>query len=236
MRHKFLLVSMILCFMKINLLAETISDNTSGYTITLPDGWIMSVVDSTHHIFEDTTDQRNSLIGIKTYKIQELDNSFTEKEWVETNFLVYYLLASVESTNVVIYYDTLIATEVHKRYTADIYTFFFDPENQSTGDIAEYVRYTANGNLGYEIYAIGPISDMDTNLIYYLTIIENISFINLTNEVNYSPISYNNFQNISSMSVFPEVDLLGRNIKNKKLAFQSFVSKGRSCLLRRIGN
>lgn len=220
---------------KTTLTAATISDNNLGYTISLPDGWVEGCIDSNHHIFEDTTDKLRSLIGIKVYDLQEFDVPFTPKEWTRTNFLGYYLWASVESTNVVVYCDTLLATEIHNRFTADIYTYFFDVEGSSVGNIAEYVRYTAVGNKGYEIYVIGPLSDMDTNLIYYLTIIETITITTpiITTKSNFIPMNNKGFEGKFSYLSFQNVDLLGRNLKNRKTAFQLLISVRDSYLLRK---
>lgn len=223
----------ILCILiSLKISAEILSDNIIGYTISLPNGWIRQIVDSTHHIFEDTTNKHRSVVGVKVYNFDEYQSSFTEKEWISLHFWMYYFLVSVDSTNVVLYFDTLVATEKNKKFTADIYTVFFDPEG-TVGDIAEYIRYTATGNKGYEIYAIGPVSDVDSNLVDYVNLIDSLTVTTLKSKVKFNPFVHNkNSQERNISLIFSsEIDLLGRIIKSKKISPQFFISRENPTLL-----
>ena len=162
----------VLCFTVFS--EQTITDERLEYTITLPDNWVRDIEDSTHHSFYDTTGTYESIVALDCYDFGADTLYATIDEWTRANFIAYELTIDADPFSALVYYDTISVKQNGTLWAADALTYFFDA-GDGFGDWAEYIRFTANGTLGYELYAIGPLEDMEANVGLYLAIIEGIT-------------------------------------------------------------
>lgn len=154
--------------------AGTYSDPLSGYSIYLPDNWVHEAVSATQHRFFDTTAVYQSMISLVTYDFAD-DTLFTASgEWTRANFIAYIFSIDADPLCALVFYDSVTAVQNEDLWAADAYTEFFSYDS-TIGDWAEYIRFTASGKTGYEIYALGPIEDMNANVGYYAAMIESIT-------------------------------------------------------------
>ena len=221
--------------------AETVTDEQIGYSLHLPDNWIKSEVNSLQHLFEDTSGTYQSMIAILKYDFSEETVFTSEKEWARANFIAYALSIDVDPFSVMVFYDTVSATQNETLWAADAFSQFFSIDTTLT-DWAEYVRFTASGTNGYEIYAIGPVDDMEANIGFYLTIIETITLpeIKMINIV--VPKGLVGSQVTPSYNKVGTFDLLGRRESltstipsvNRMLVFRTHNSLKRKITLRQM--
>ncbi len=162
-----------------------VEDNTLGYSIYLPENWVKSIRTDTHHVFYDQTDTYSSYLSVAKYSIT--DTVFKNpKDWARANALAYKLYLEYDWCDssdcypygVVLHFDT---TGVRKQATfsgdsswaCEIYMRFYSLDTVMYA-WDEYIRYTAVGNHGYELYAVGDTVDMATNIGLYAAILTSI--------------------------------------------------------------
>jgi len=153
--------------------AETFSDARMGYSVDLPQNWTRIVTTDSQHIFADTSGQFKSEVAIVKHDFTSSLTLDTPEDWTRANFIAYAFSVDADAFSVLSFYDTVSAKQNGTLWAADAYSYFFDPDT-SIGNWAEYIRFTATGKRGYEIYALGPMDDMDSNVVTYAQIIENI--------------------------------------------------------------
>lgn len=153
--------------------AGTIVENTMGYSATLPENWVKEDISPTSQIFTDSTGTYPSMIGIIKYDFSSDTFFASSDEWVRANFIAYVITMESDPFCAVAFQDTVNAKHNNVLWAADAYTYVFSGDT-SMPDYAEYIRFTATGSIGYEIYVMGSIADMDTNIGFYAAIIENI--------------------------------------------------------------
>lgn len=161
--------------------AETVTDEQIGYTLDLPDNWVQSKVDATQNIFEDTSGTYQSMIVIVKYDFSEETIFTSADEWTRANFISYAFSVDADPFSVMAFYDTVDAKQNESIWAADAFSQFFSIDTVLS-DWAEYIRFAASGTNGYEIYAIGPMDDMDVNIGFYLAVIENIILTDVSEE------------------------------------------------------
>lgn len=153
--------------------AATVTDELIGYSFAIPDNWIKTEADATQHLFEDTSGTYQSMIAIVKHDFSEETVFSSADEWTRANFISYAFSVDADPFSVMVYYDTIDAKQNETLRAADAFSQFFSIDT-ALSDWAEYIRYTASGTSGYEIYAIGPLEDMEMNIGYYLALIESI--------------------------------------------------------------
>lgn len=193
-------------------IGETVNDQVIGYTLPLPKNWIRIQKSSQHHIFMDTSGTYSSQCAIVRYDFSTATTYSTADEWTRANFIAYQFSVEADPLCVLSFFDTITVKQNGQHWAADAYTYFFDPDT-AIGEWAEYIRFTAVGTSGYELYALGPIDDMDANVQIYAQIISNLQ-LNANSYVE------------SRVSVIPTIysvkrsgsehfDLLGRTVIKK---------------------
>ena len=168
------LLSLLTLFLTHLCLAGDITDTELGYSIYLPDNWVKVSVSETQHRFEDTTGTYQSMIVLVRYDFSEETVFETADDWTRANFIAYSFSIEADPFCALIYTDTVTAKQNGTLWATDAFSQFFSVDTV-LGDWAEYIRFTASGIYGYEIYALGPADDMATNVGYYVAIIEGIS-------------------------------------------------------------
>jgi|GEM_PF-3423836 len=154
--------------------ARIITDEQLGYSITIPDTWIREAVDANHHRFVDTSGSYGSIVVIDRYDFAAAAIYESPVEWTRANFIAYMFSIDADPLCAMLFYDTVTAMVNDTIRAMDAFTYYYDIDS-AVGDWAEYIRFAATGTHGFELYAIGPQSDLDSNVEYYLTIIESIT-------------------------------------------------------------
>ncbi len=159
--------------------AGSVSDEDIGYTAYLPDGWIATTVNATQHRFEDTTGVYRSMVVINRYDFSGETVYETSEDWTRANFIAYIFSIEADPVCALAYYDSVTARQNESLRAMDAFSQFFSIDT-ILGDWAEYIRFTATGTCGYELYAIGPADDMLANVGMYVAIIEEITLTEST--------------------------------------------------------
>jgi hypothetical protein len=155
--------------------AAAVSNPVIGYTITLPSHWGLSQSKHLQDYFRDSTRTLRSQISILRYAIDKATYP-TPESWSQAQFIAYKL--SVENSvfpfGAVMYYDSSAAAKIGTLWSPEAYSVLFPADGDPT--YAEYIRYAAVGDYGYEIYAIGDSTDMSDNLDFYASVIGTLKF------------------------------------------------------------
>jgi hypothetical protein len=216
--------------------AETITDEQIGYSIFLPDNWVREIAGPTHHRFFDTSGTYQGMVVIDCHDFSNETIYSESTEWTRANFIAYTFSIDADPLCALIFYDTVTVTQSDSFWAAEAYTYYFDID-PTVGDWAEYIRFTAVGRSGFELYALGPINDLDSNIGYYAAIIDGIKLHETGNPVIQQQVSRRQAAydaSISSPSY--HLNLLGRRFYgrvNNLHASQIIVApRFRACLIR----
>ena len=174
MRRIFLCFQVFVTFLTGTSIAETVTDAQLGYSVYLPDFWVKTAVTATQHRFEDTSGACRSMIVINRYDFSSETVFPTSEDWTRANFIAYIFSIDADPFSIVTYYDSVNARQNGTLWAAEVFSQFFSIDTV-LGDGAEFIRFTASGTYGYEIYAIGPEEDMVANIGVYIAVIEGIT-------------------------------------------------------------
>jgi hypothetical protein len=196
--------------------SETITDEQMGYSVFLPDGWNTTAISSTQHRFEDTTGVYQSMIVINRYDFSAETVFEVAEDWTRANFIAYVFSIEADPFCALVYYDSVTARQNETLWATDVFSQFFSIDT-AVGDWAEYIRFTASGSYGYELYAIGPEADMLANVGMYVAIIDAIvlpetSALTVNRHLPRSVASVNGYQT-KSMTV----NALGRMVAGNQV-------------------
>ncbi|MBN1761336.1 MAG: hypothetical protein JW863_23640 [Chitinispirillaceae bacterium] len=191
------------------LFAGEINDEQMGYSIFLPDGWEKTAVSTSQHRFEDTSGVYQSMVVINRYDFSSETVYEVPDDWTRANFIAYVFSIEADPFSTIAYYDSVTAIQNETLWAADAFSRFFSTDT-ILGDWAEYIRFTATGTFGYEIYAIGPAEDMLVNVGMYVAIIEEIilpeSEVSITSHRDVAPLPVLR----RTLQTGTMVDILGR--------------------------
>ena len=207
-------------------IARTVSDNKIGYSLTLPDNWVCYSTSDTLAAFEDTTGKYQAVISIY-YKNFTGESLFTlPDEWTRAHFISYELTINSDPLCALVFFDTVSIKQSGTYWAPEVYSYNFEIDTAVVSDWAVYIRFTEVGKSGYELYAIGPIPDLDSNLAYYTTIIDGFALRGSNNPVVQPPLK--RFTPQASLSKFSSsrFNLLGRRVnspQNNQLAPQLII-------------
>jgi hypothetical protein len=154
--------------------SDTLTDSSLGYSIVLPENWVKEKVDPAHHRFYDSSGTFQSLVALVRYDFGSDTVFSSPEEWTRANFIAYTLSILADPTCNLLFYDTATVRQNGVLWATEAMTEFYSWDS-TVGDWVEYIRFTASGKYGYELYAIGPMADMDSNIVLYANIIENIN-------------------------------------------------------------
>ncbi len=153
----------------------TLVDNQLNYSVYLPANWVREVESDSQHIFVDTTYFYPAELSLNRYLIDSTLYK-TADEWTQAHFLGYKLSVqySVDPAGVVLYSNSDSSVKQGSLQAAEAYSIFFSSDT-SIGSWAEYVRFTACGRYGYELYAISDTADMSKDIGLYAAILQSIT-------------------------------------------------------------
>lgn len=189
--------------------AGIVSDPNLGYAITLPAHWTQLKSKPSQHYFRDSTRSYRGQISIVKY---DIDDSIypTPRDWTQAQIIAYKL--SVETSSfpfgAVVYFDSTAKAALGPHWAPEAFSVLYPADGDP--NYCEFIRYTAVGRTGYEIYAIGDSTDMMKNVDYYAGIIATLTFT--TPILSLNPAGRKQWRNGSGIGGQPEFDLLGREV------------------------
>ncbi len=150
----------------------TFVNEALNFSAYFPDNWAASQITEDHVTFHDTTGTCSSQITIKRY-LRNPDDFATSEDWTRAHFIAYLLVVrySWDPFGAILYYDSTINSVQGTLWAPEAFCEFYSVDT-SLGSWNEYIRYTAQGDYGYEIYAIGDTTDMEKNIGLYSAIIQ----------------------------------------------------------------
>lgn len=186
-----------------------ISDSYLGYSITLPVNWVQVKSRELQHYFRDSTRIYHSQISIVRYPIDKAAYP-TPESWTQAQFIAYKISVehSVFPYGTLVFYDSTAMAKLGTKWAPEAFSVLYPADGDPT--YAEYIRYCANGDFGYEIYAIGDSTDMTNRVDFYAGLIASIDLS--------TPTSIGREVGLRRVSLIPEVrgtgifDLTGRRI------------------------
>ena len=192
---------------------NSITDSLLGYTIILPDHWAMDSGDALHPRFSDTTGTYSGMVAIERYDFSTETLYTQADEWTRANFIAYSFVVDADPVSTMLFYDTVTSRQEETPWSTEAYSVFYDPESSST-DYGEYVRFTARETSGYEIYAIGPLDEMNEHIGMYAAIVQGVTLQSAGSGVIITPVAFRkrglSIRSVTGSGSVPRFDLLGR--------------------------
>jgi hypothetical protein len=152
----------------------TFVDNQLKFTAYLPNSWVCIAESDSQRLFEDTTYTYPGLLSFTRYIVDSTLYSSAD-QWTQAHFLGYKLSVeySVDPSGVVLYSNADTTVKQGSLPAAETYSLFFSSDT-AVGSWAEYVRFTAYGKYGYELYAVSDTTDMSNHIGFYAAILQGI--------------------------------------------------------------
>jgi len=189
----------------------TFVDTQLKFTAYLPNNWIWIAESDSQRLFEDTTYTYPGLLSFTRFTVDSTLYSSAD-QWTQAHFLGYKLSVeySVDPAGVILYSNADTTVKQGSLPAAEAYSLFFSSDT-SVGSWAEYVRFTAYGKYGYELYAISDTADMSSHIGLYAAILQGI-VIDPSDRV-ISPLAFRRKAGVEQKLLSsPAYDLLGRQV------------------------
>lgn len=153
--------------------AALVSDAQLGYAITLPAGWFQVKTREEQHHFKDPSGQYPSRISILRSAIPKADYP-TPHSWTQAQFIGYKIAVETSAFpfGSIAYYDSSASRKLGADWAPEAFSIMFPGDGQRT--YCEFIRFCAQGDFGYEIYALGDSADMMNRVDYYAGIIATV--------------------------------------------------------------
>jgi len=205
-----------------SLRAQDVVDVESlGYSVYLPDGWIIDQASGDQHFLYDTSASTNtwSYISIKRY-LRDASTYPHEEDWTRANFIAYELVArhSYDPWGFVLYTDSSQTKTQNGLWSPEAYVEYYGTDSV-VGAWAEFVRFTASGSYGYELSAVGDTADIYSNIGFYAAIIKSIVIPEIVALEKYPHLSLNNKSSGAAPAKY--FDCLGRTVNASGKIFKS---------------
>ena len=186
---------LIILFIGISIADTTLTVHSLKYTVYLPDNWILDAKSDTQHVFYDTTYTYHGLVSIVRYKI---DKSVypTGEDWSRASFIAYMLVAeySWDPWGAILYYDSSDLSKQQDLWAPETYAQYYTLDT-ALDAWAEYIRFPASEEYGYDLYAISDTIDLAQNTGFYAAIIQLVKLEDTTTEIISIPnINYNSYK------------------------------------------
>jgi len=169
-----LLAAVALLALSASLAADTLIVHTGlEYSVYLPDNWVMEAASDSQHNYFDTTGAFASQLSLIRHRRNPADFP-TPEDWTRAHFIAYKLVVEhgVDPWGAVLFYDSSATSTQGNLWAPEIYTTLFGVNPQDSW--SEYSRFTASGDYGYELYALGDTTDMLTHLATYAAVLRGI--------------------------------------------------------------
>ena len=203
--------------------STNMTDADLGYSIFLPENWVKETISSTQHCFYDTTYSYKGFAGLVRTDFSSDTLYKTPDEWARAQFIAYYVSVKSTMTSLGIalsdpFGAVLLADTTGKHddslWAGDAYSTFFSSDT-SIGAWSEFIRYTAKGIYGYELYVIGDTADIRRNLGFYVAILDGVCLNSPGLSIRPALRKTNGVQAAHMPLTFP-ADLLGRRFSIAK--------------------
>lgn len=146
-----------------------------GYGMYLPDNWVVESVSDTQDFMYDTTGTCGGLLSIIRQRRNTLDFPQPE-DWVRAHFVAYLLVVeySYDPWGSILYQDSSQTCTQGDLWAPEAFGQFYSLDS-TMGSWSEFVRFTADDEYGYQLYAISDTADMKTYLTTYASLLYGIS-------------------------------------------------------------
>ena len=180
----------ILLFIGISTADTTLTVHSLNYTVYLPDNWILDEKSDTQHVFYDTTYTYHGLVSIVRYKYDASVYPIGE-DWSRASFIAYMLVAeySWDPWGAILYYDSSDLSKQQDFWAPETYAQYHTLDT-ALDAWAEYIRFPASDEYGYDLYAISDTIDLAQNIGFYAAIIQLIKLEDTTTEIISLPDNY----------------------------------------------
>lgn len=158
-----------------------------GYSIDLPTGWAVQQEADSRDIFYDETGSAKSYLSVVRHRWAGGDWA-NDRAWTRSR-LISYLITVRHGRNpwgAVVWYDSSSSAVLGDLWAPEAYSRFYsaDPVTKAW---AEYIIFASRNQAGYEIYAIGDTTDMDTNIGTYAGILRTVTVDQNNNRITVLP-------------------------------------------------
>jgi hypothetical protein len=152
----------------------TFVDKQLNFNMYLPANWVCYSQSDSQCLFQDTTYAYPAVLSLSRYAIDSAIYR-TADEWTQAHFLGYRFSVqySVDPAGVILYSNADTTVKQGSLPAAEAYSIFFSSDT-AIGSWAEYVRFTAAGWYGYELYAVSDTADMSIHIGYYAALLQGI--------------------------------------------------------------
>ena len=138
----------------------------------------------------------------------------TGEDWSRASFIAYMLVAEYawDPWGAILYYDSSDLSKQQDFWAPETYAQYYTLDT-ALDAWAEYIRFPASDDYGYDLYAISDTTDLAVNIGFYAAIIQLITLEDTTTEIismpdiHYSAYTTQLFQNRKHF-----YNLLGRKI------------------------
>jgi hypothetical protein len=172
-RSIFAVFFFIIVLNRLSLAAGSVTNSQMGYSIFLPDNWIIKVVSDSQHIIYDSTSVTSGIVGIVRHPINNTSQS--SQEWSRAYFLANLLVAryGADPRGAVLYIDSSQQSTQGSLWAPELYIEYYSLDT-SLKSYREFVRFPASSRYGYELYAMADTADMNTNVGLYVAMLKSI--------------------------------------------------------------
>jgi hypothetical protein len=160
---------------------KTFSDISIGYSIVVPEEWDRLQDNDSLHSFYDTSSLHVSRIFISKHTY-DLNLYSTPEAWTLAKFEAYKISIDYSGypyAGYVLYFDSTQQRQLDGLWAPELYACFIladtlNPSGPPALAWSEFLKVTAVGAFGYEIYALGDTADMLKYVDFYDSIMISI--------------------------------------------------------------
>lgn len=165
----------VICSLSAAHAAREYTDQNLGYSIYLPDDWVVDVSDPAKHLFYDSTGTATGLLSITRFQRNSLDYP-TPREWTQAFYIAYLMTVdySIDPWGTVLYVDSSSTSTQNSLWAPEAYSRFYSLDT-TLGTWDEYLRYSAADTYGYELAALSDTADMKVNVGLYAAILQGVT-------------------------------------------------------------
>lgn len=172
-RSLFAVVFSIALLTRLSFAAGTVTNSQLGYTIYLPDNWVIEALSDSQHVIYDSTAATTGYIGIVRHHYDT--PNLSSQEWSRTFFVANLMVAryAADPHGVVLYIDSSLQSTQGALWAPESYIEYYSLDT-ALGSYREFVRFPASESYGYELYAISDTADMTENVGFYAAMLRSI--------------------------------------------------------------
>jgi hypothetical protein len=154
----------------------TYKNNQAGYTIVLPQDWYYFQESDSQDIFYDINGSAQSYLSVVYHPVAD---GTTELDWTNFHYIMYLTITTEweDPWGSILAMDSSQSSTVGSVWAPQAFAQFYTLDTATNNKYwSEYIIFTAQSRIGYELYAIGDTSDIKANGATYSEILHSITF------------------------------------------------------------